>query len=103
VDAYFCGHWHLYNRPQPEGTGTWQIILGTANAPSLPAFPTWLMNGTAENGKYGFAIVKVSDSSVEVTFYSNAEGQEKYTQPFDHLIISNAEVACPRLLYQFLS
>jgi hypothetical protein len=91
VDAYFCGHWHLYNRSQPEGTGTWQIIQGTAGAPPPPYFPIWLMNGTTEHGKYGFGIIKVNDSSVEVTFYSNIEGQEKYTQPFDHFIISNSE------------
>jgi 3',5'-cyclic AMP phosphodiesterase CpdA len=91
VEAYFCGHWHLYNRSQPEGTGPWQIILGTAGAPTPPAVPTWFMNGTTEYGKYGFAIVKVNDSFVEVTFYSNTEGQEKYTRTIDHFIISNSE------------
>jgi hypothetical protein len=35
--------------------------------------------------------MKVNDSSVDVTFYSNIEGQEKYTQPFDHFIISNSK------------
>jgi hypothetical protein len=91
VDAYFCGHWHLYNRSQPEGSGTWQIIIGTAGAPPSFYFPRWMMNGTTKRWKYGFGIMKVNDSSVEVTFYSNIEGQKKHTQPLDHFIISNSE------------
>ena len=91
VDAYFCGHWHLYNRSQPEGSGTWQIILGTAGAPPSFYLPRWMLNGTTMYGKYGFGIIKVNDSSVEVTFYSDIEGPEKRTQPLDHFIISNSE------------
>jgi hypothetical protein len=91
VDAYFCGHWHLYNRSQPGGTGTWQIILGTAGAPPISYFPTWIMNGTTRFGKYGFGIIKVNGSSVEATFYSNIEGQEKYIHPLDNFVVSDSE------------
>jgi hypothetical protein len=90
VAAYFCGHWHLYNRSQPEGSGTWQVVVGTAGAPPLAYVPSWLLNGTTDSDKYGFAIIKVSDSSVDVNFYGNSKGQEEYNRLIDHFVISEA-------------
>jgi lactate permease len=88
VDAYFCAHWHLYNRSQPAGAGTWQIVIGTAGAILAPRFPTGILRGTTILRKYGFAIVTVSDSSAEFVFYSNADENEKYTQALDDFRIS---------------
>ena len=88
VDAYFSGHWHLYNRSQPEGAGTWQVVVGTAGAPPLAFVPSWLLNGTTDSDAYGFAIINVSDSSVDVSFYGNGKGQKEYDRTIDHFVIS---------------
>jgi len=97
VDAYFCGHWHQYNRSQPGGGGTWQVIVGTAGAPLIPLSPG--EPGTTIAGKYGFVIVDVSGPSVKITFYSDADGDGHHKDVMDYFFVSGlkgAEKTVPR-------
>jgi len=89
VDAYFCGHWHEYNRSQPGGGDTWQVIVGTAGAPLIPSFP-W-EPGTTIAGKYGFALVDVTGASVKVTFYGNAHADGHRNDVMDSFFISDSK------------
>jgi 3',5'-cyclic AMP phosphodiesterase CpdA len=89
VNAYFCGHWHEYNRFRPGGRDTWQVIVGTAGAPLIPSFAG--EPGTTIAGRYGFAIVDVTDASVKVTFYSDSHGDGHYRNVIDSFFISGSE------------
>jgi lactate permease len=90
VEVYFASHWHLYNRSQPEGKDTWQVVIGSAGAPLVPWLPPHVLNGTTITGKYGFAIVEVTGASVKVTFYSDAAGKGHFTEAMDSFLISTA-------------
>jgi lactate permease len=88
VDVYFASHWHLYNRSQPGGGDTWQVVVGTAGAPLVPWLPPGILGGTTITGKYGFVIVDVNGPSVKVSFYSNAAGKGHFTEAMDSFVIS---------------
>jgi lactate permease len=90
VEVYFASHWHLYNRSQPGGGDTWQVVIGTAGAPLVPWLPPHVLGGTTIAGKYGFAIVDVNSASVKVTFYSDAAGKGHFTEAMDSFLISTA-------------
>jgi hypothetical protein len=86
VDAYFCGHLHLYNRSQPGRAETWQLIIGTAGAPSYP--PSADLTGTTISDRYGFATVDVEGPNVQVTFYGDTDGDGHYNNVMDSFILS---------------
>jgi 3',5'-cyclic AMP phosphodiesterase CpdA len=86
VDAYFCGHWHQYNRSQPGGGDTWQVIVGTAGAPLSPVSPG--EPGMTIVGQYGFVIVDVSGPSVKITFFSDTDGNGHYDNVMDSFVIA---------------
>ncbi len=89
VDAYFCGHWHEYNRLQPGGGDTWQVIVGTAGAPLIPFFPG--EPGTTISGRYGFVLVDVTGASVKVTFYGDSHGDGHYHDAMDSFFVSGSK------------
>jgi 3',5'-cyclic AMP phosphodiesterase CpdA len=85
VDAYFCGHLHYYSRSQPEGLGTWQVIVGTAGAP--PYAPSPAVTGTTIPDQYGFAAVDVDGPNVKVVFYGDGDGDGHYNDVMDSFFI----------------
>jgi 3',5'-cyclic AMP phosphodiesterase CpdA len=85
VDAYFCGHSHLYNRSEPGNSSTWQVIVGTAGAPNYPPSPG--MTGTTISNHYGFAMVDVEGPTVKLTFYGDTDGDGHYNDVMDSLVI----------------
>ena len=86
VDVYFCGHWHEYNRSQPGGGGTWQVIVGTAGAPLVPF--SLGEPGTTISANHGFVIVDVTGASVKITFYGDAHGDGHYREMRDSFVIA---------------
>jgi|GEM_PF-1800 len=93
VDVYFASHWHLYNRSQPGGGDTWQVVIGSAGAQLVPWLPPHVLDGTTIVGKYGFAIVDVNGASVKVSFYSDAAEKGYFTDAMDSFLISPRSVA----------
>ncbi len=61
VDAYICGHTHVYSKYQKTADGTWQIDLGNAG------------NDTDANG-YTFLDVTVSDTAVTFDVWRDLDG-----------------------------
>ncbi|HVO84150.1 MAG TPA: metallophosphoesterase [Syntrophobacteria bacterium] len=86
VDAYFCGHSHFYNRSQPGNDKTWQVIVGTAGAPSYRPPPN--LAGTTISGQYGFATVDVDGPNAKVTFYGDIDGDGHYSDVMDSFFIA---------------
>lgn len=82
VDAFYAGHWHLYQPSQPDpNSSTWEAVLGTGGGS---------LEGFAWQFQHGFTVVDVKGPRVEATFFGDADGDGAYDDVMDQFVIADS-------------
>ena len=82
VDAFYAGHWHLYqpSQPDPHST-TWEATLGTGGG---------ILEGHVWQRRYGFTLIDVNGPRVEASFISDVDGDGAFDDIVDQFVIADS-------------